>query len=295
MRRRVVVTGLGPVTPIGSGRAAFLAALQAGTDGSDEVRKFDTSMYKVHRSCEVKDTPLPKLAGNPGPASALAAAATGLALEDAGLAPGIEQAGLVIGTTGGEIPIVEQLNRMRHARGDDTVDPAEFPKYPCHVISANVARHFDLNGPNLVVPTACAAGNHAIAIARDWIEDGRADVVLAGGADPLSLVAFTGFARMFAISPDVCRPFDKNRKGILPGEGAAILVLEALESARARGARIYAEVAGYGLSCDAYHPTRPHPDGTGVRSRHPTCARGRGNDSRRAGLHQRARHRHPCE
>jgi len=265
MSRRVVVTGLGLVTSVGIGRDAFWTAILAGTDGSDEVRTFDTSRYKVHRACEVKDLIPPKLESDPGPASVLAAAAAELALRDAGLDPPLGDAGLAIGTTGGEIPILERINRRRHEAGRDSVDPAEFLRYPCHLIAANVARHFGITGPNRVVPTACAAGNYAISMAKDWIESGRADIVLAGGSDPLSTVAFTGFSRMFAISPDRCRPFDKNRKGILPGEGAAILVLESLESARRRGATIYAEVIGYGFSCDAYHPTMPHPDGAGVR------------------------------
>jgi 3-oxoacyl-[acyl-carrier-protein] synthase II len=171
----------------------------------------------------------------------------------------------VIGTTGGEIPVLERINRLRFHQGEDAVDRDEFLKYPVHVISTTVARHFGFTGPNLVVPTACAAGNYAIAIARDWIQDGRADMILAGGVDPLSTVTFTGFGRMLAIAPDRCRPFDKNRKGIIPGEGAAMLVLESFESAKKRGAKIYAEVAGCGFSCDAYHPTMPHPDGVGAR------------------------------
>ena len=265
MKRRVVVTGVGPVTPIGSGKEKFWNAAVGGADGSAEVGKFDTSMYKFHRACEVKEFSSNGLEGEAGPASRLAIAATELALQDAGLGTPVGNAGLVIGTTGGEIPILERMNRVRHQKGDESVDPRDFPKYPCHVISTNVARRFGLTGPNLMVPTACAAGNYAIAIARDWIESGRVDLALAGGSDPLSVVAFTGFGRMFAISPDRCRPFDKNRKGILPGEGAAILVLESLESARRRGATAYAEVVGYGLSCDAYHPTMPHPEGFGIR------------------------------
>jgi 3-oxoacyl-[acyl-carrier-protein] synthase II len=264
MTRRTVVTGLGPVTPIGIGRDAFWNAVVAGVDGSDEVRRFDTSMYKVHRACEVKDLVAPRLAGDPGPASILAAAATQLAIEDAGLDAPPGEAGLVIGTTGGEIPVLEAMHRTRHASGDDEGARRSFSKYPCHRIATTVANHFGLTGPNLVVPTACAAGNYAISIARDWIESGRVDLAFAGGADPLSIVSFTGFGRMFAMSPDRCRPFDRNRKGILPGEGAGILVLESLESARTRGARIYAEVIGYGLSCDAHHPTMPHPEGIGV-------------------------------
>ncbi|TAH37092.1 MAG: beta-ketoacyl-[acyl-carrier-protein] synthase family protein [Planctomycetota bacterium] len=269
--QRIVVTGLGPVSPVGSGKEAFWNAIRAGADGSGEVMKFDTSMYKVHRACEVKDFRPRSLQGDPGPATQLAVAAVELALEDARLpAPRddarspLRHAGVVIGTTGGEIPVLEKMNRQRFGPHKEAVDPADFPKYPCHVIAANVARHYGFRGPNQVVPTACAAGNYAISIGFEWLRSGRAPFVLAGGADPLSVVSFTGFGRMFAIAADRCRPFDKNRKGILPGEGAGILVLETLESARRRGARVYAEVRGYGLSCDAYHPTMPHPEGAGV-------------------------------
>lgn len=269
--QRIVVTGLGPVSPVGSGKQAFWDAIRGGADGSNEVQKFDTSMYKVHRACEVKNFQPRRLPGDPGPASQLAVAATELALADAGLgAPSddprspLRRAGVVIGTTGGEIPVLEKLNRQRFGPNKEAVDPADFPKYPCHVIAANVARHFGFAGPNQVVPTACAAGNYALSIGFEWLRRGRAPFVLAGGADPLSVVSFTGFGRMFAIAADRCRPFDKSRKGILPGEGAGMLVLETMESARRRGAKVYAEVRGYGLSCDAYHPTMPHPEGAGV-------------------------------
>lgn len=265
MKNRVVVTGIGPLTPIGIGRDAFWNAVVTGTDGSDEVQKFDTSIYRFHRACEVKNFVAPRLEGDPGPATVFAVAATELALRDAGLDLPLGEVGLAIGTTGGEIPVLEHINRVRFKDGEDAVDQHEFEKYPVHVISTNVARHFGFTGPNLVVPTACAAGNYAIAIGRDWIQSGRVDRVLAGGVDPLSRVTFTGFGRMFAIAPDRCRPFDKNRKGITPGEGAAMLVLESLELAKKRGAKIYAEVVGCGFSCDAYHPTMPHPDGMGAR------------------------------
>ena len=110
----------------------------------------------------------------------------------------------------------------------------------------------------MTIPTACAAGNYAIAYACDVLRAGRADVMLAGGADAFSRITYTGFARLGAIAPDICQPFDRNRKGMVPGEGAAVLVLEPLTQALARGARIYAEVAGYGLSCDAHHITAAH-------------------------------------
>jgi 3-oxoacyl-[acyl-carrier-protein] synthase II len=115
-----------------------------------------------------------------------------------------------------------------------------------------------------MIPAACAAGNYAIAHAADVLAAGRADLMLAGGADCFSRITYTGFARLGAIAPERCQPFDRNRKGMIPGEGAGVLVLEPLERALARGARVYAEVAGYGLSCDAHHMTAAHPEGDGA-------------------------------
>jgi 3-oxoacyl-[acyl-carrier-protein] synthase II len=120
------------------------------------------------------------------------------------------------------------------------------------------------SGETMMIPTACAAGNYAIAHASDLLRAGKADLMLAGGADSYSRITYTGFARLGAIAPEVCQPFDRNRKGMVPGEGAAMLLLELKEHAVARGARIYCEVAGYGLSCDAHHMTAAHPQGEGA-------------------------------
>ncbi|MBT5872505.1 MAG: beta-ketoacyl-[acyl-carrier-protein] synthase family protein, partial [Candidatus Latescibacteria bacterium] len=136
--------------------------------------------------------------------------------------------------------------------------------YPCHAISGHVASELKFSGSNIMIPAACAAGTYAIAHAFDELRGGRTRFMLAGGADSFSRITYSGFARLLAIAQEKCQPFDKNRKGMIPGEGAAILCLEPLESATARDAKIYAEVAGYGLSCDAYHMTGAHPDGTGA-------------------------------
>jgi 3-oxoacyl-[acyl-carrier-protein] synthase II len=127
-----------------------------------------------------------------------------------------------------------------------------------------VAADFGFGGPATMLPTACAAGNYAIAHALDTLRAGRAEVMLAGGADAFSRITYAGFARLGAIAPELCQPFDRNRKGMIPGEGAAVLVLERFDHARQRGATIYAEVAGYGLSCDAHHMTAAHPEGDGA-------------------------------
>ena len=146
----------------------------------------------------------------------------------------------------------------------DQVGPEFVGLYPCHMIAAHVARELGFAGVNTMIPTACAAGNYAVAHALDVLRAGRADLMLAGGADAFSRITYTGFFRLGAIAGDLCRPFDRNRKGMIPGEGAAVLVLEPLERALERGARIYAEVAGYGLSCDAHHMTAAHPEGDGA-------------------------------
>jgi 3-oxoacyl-[acyl-carrier-protein] synthase II len=198
-----------------------------------------------------------------GKGSQFAVTAASEALEDAGIFDGItNRIGVSLGTTGGEIQILEKINQDRF--DGRNVYAREFLPHPCQNIPANVARIFGLHGPNLMIPTACAAGNYAIGYACDLIRSNRAEVMLAGGADPFSKVAFTGFARLGAIAPEKCQPFDKNRKGMMVGEGAGILVLETYERARNRGVEPYAEVIGYGLSCDGYHMTTPHPEGIGA-------------------------------
>ncbi len=272
MGRRVVVTGVGVITPIGCGKDTYWSALIAGKSGVDNVKCFDTSNHKVHKGCEVRDFDFGKYVKNGqrrkiGKASEFAIAATQLALDDAGLKPydlDPQRVGVSIGTTGGEIQILEKVNLIRYKEGEDSIDSELLLQHPCNTIPSNIAIEFSFKGPNTIIPTACAAGNYAIGYAYDLIKLGRADYMVAGGSDPFSKVAFTGFERLGAVAPDICQPFDKNRKGMLIGEGAGILVLESLESALTRNARIYAEIIGYGLSCDSYHITIPQPEGDGV-------------------------------
>jgi 3-oxoacyl-[acyl-carrier-protein] synthase II len=142
--------------------------------------------------------------------------------------------------------------------------PASLPRqYPCDVISANVARHFGIHGPVIMIPTACAAGNYAIGYAYDLLTLGMVDVMIAGGSDPISKIAFTGFNRLLATAKEACRPFYKNREGMAVSEGAGALVLETLTHAKKRGATIIAEVLGYGIACDAHNMTIPDPSGSG--------------------------------
>lgn len=275
MTDRVVVTGIGAVTSVGEGRQQMWDALLAGRSGIGPVESFDTGAYSVHLGGEVRDfEPARHLRNlNPeqlGRASQMACAAARLALSDAGLDPApegeaAERCGVAMGTTSGEPREVERFNDSFVAERLSEVDRRFIALYPCHTIAASVAAEVGFAGPNAMLPTACAAGNYAVAHACDVLRAGRSDIMLAGGADSFSRITYTGFARLGAIAPERCQPFDRERKGMIPGEGAAVLVLEPLAKARRRGARIYAEVAGYGLSCDAHHMTGAHPEGDGAR------------------------------
>ena len=272
--KRIVITGLGVISPIGNKKDLFWDALISGTSGVSEITSFDTSPFRVHRGCTVKDFNYDDYTKNGsnheiGKGSQFAIAAAKLAIDDSNVDlnnTDPERTGVSIGTTAGEIQILEKVNYVRHEKSEDSVDPGLFRQHPCVNMPSNISIEFGLKGPSTIIPTACAAGNYAIGYACDLIKLGRADIMLAGGSDPFSKVAFVGFSRLNAIAPDICQPFDKNRKGLLVGEGAGMLVLESLEGALARNANIYAEILGYGLSCDGYHITIPHPEGNGVTS-----------------------------
>lgn len=269
---RVAITGIGAITPVGSGREQLWEALQAGVSGIRPVTSFDTSAYPVHIGAEVvgfsPEQYLERLSpATTGRASQFAVAAGRLALRDSTIdmaAINPKRAAVSMGTTSGEPLFVEQYNDLRKAEGEEAIPAAILPRYPCNVIPSHVAIELGFRGPCMMIPTACAAGNYAIGYAADLIRSGRADLALAGGADAFSRITYTGFARLGAIAPQRCQPFDNNRKGMVPGEGAAVLVLEPLEGARKRGAKIYAEVLGYGVSCDSYHMTAAHPQGDGA-------------------------------
>src|SRR6185369_14393817 len=271
---RVAVTGLGLVTPVGIGREEVWQGLLDGRSGFAPIESFDSSRFPVHLGAEVRGfDPEPWLRtldpGQLGRASQLAAAAARMALNDAGIdtaGPSWDgtRAGVAMGTTSGEPREIERFDDRYLAGALDGLGPELIGLYPCHMIAAHVAREAGFAGSVTMIPTACAAGNYAIARAFDILRAGRADVMLAGGADAFSRITYAGFSRLGAIAPEKCQPFDRNRKGMIPGEGAGVLVLEPLERALARGARVYAEVAGYGLSCDAHHMTAAHPEGDGA-------------------------------
>jgi 3-oxoacyl-[acyl-carrier-protein] synthase II len=271
VRPRVYVTGVGVVSSIGLGRAAFFRALEAGATGISPVAAFDASPLGREFAGEVKDFD-PRDHTTPGErrrmgrCSAMALAAARMAVEDAEIRPG-DLAGprtaVVLGTTMGEAQILAELEYEWIVRGPQAITRALIPRYGSTLLPIHVARAIGAQGMVLTLPAACAAGNYAISFAADLIRAGRADVVVSGAAEVIQELQFSGFVRLAAMAPERCQPFDLNRQGLLLGEGAGLLILESEAHAVRRGARLQAEVREHGLSCDAYHITRPHPDATG--------------------------------
>ncbi len=271
-KKRVVITGLGLVTPIGIGIEAFWKAAVEGTNGIRNIQSIDTTEYKTKTGGEVLDfNPRDYLSAEKiaamGRSSQFAVVSAKEAISDAKLnfvEENLFKVGVSFGTTMGEPQILDQCINTKYEKSTSEAIDSNLPyQYPCNVIPANIAREFNIKGPTLIIPTACAAGNYAIGYALDLIRLGKVDVVIAGGSDPFSNIAFTGFNRLLATTPDVCRPFDANRNGMAVSEGAGVMILESLEHAQNRKAAIYAELLGYGLGCDAFKMTIPDPEGSG--------------------------------
>ena len=271
MSKRVVITGVGVISPIGSTKKEFWDNLCEGKLGNrQKVESFDTEKFDVNIGGEVKDfDPSPYFKhldpNKYGRTTQLAVASAKMALEDAGinLDDSTEEAAVCIGTTMGNNSVLERHHDL--VREENKVADAEFiSHYPTNMISAAVAEEIGSEGTCMVIPTACAAGNYAIGFGKDLIEDNKAKIAIVGGADAMSRVIYTTFHRLGALSQESSKPFDKNRDGINVSEGAGMVVLEEYEHAVSRGARIYAELKGYGLACDAYHTTAPHPEGEGA-------------------------------
>lgn len=268
---RVVITGVGLVTPIGTGTDVFWDSAVRGENGVHPLELFDPSEYRTKTGGEVRDFKAKDHLSEEdinrmGRSSQFAVAATRMALDDSAFQVSEEngyRVGVSMGTTMGEPQILEKAVHIKYDSGSKQI-PQNLPRqYPCASIPANIARVFKIKGPNIIIPTACAAGNYAIGYAFDQIQLNKADVMIAGGSDPFSGIAFTGFNRLLATTPDICRPFDLNRSGMAVSEGAGIVIIERLSHALARGASIYAEILGYGLGCDAYKMTIPDPTGSG--------------------------------
>lgn len=269
MSERVVITGLGVISSIGIGWQEFWDSLLKGKSGISPISSFDTTNHFTHNGGEVKNFKAdgfihPEKVRFYSRASQFAIAAAKLAMEDARLSYGNMShltVGTCIGTTMGSVQTIEIINELTVIQKNREISNELISQVPTHSTPSAVAKEFNIAGPNMMFSTACAAGNYAIGWGIDLIKLGKADIVLAGGSDPLSKVAFTGFNQLSAVAPEKCQPFDKNRKGMMVAEGAGMLVLESLANALKRTADIYAEVLGYGLSCDAQHMTLPSVGG----------------------------------
>jgi 3-oxoacyl-[acyl-carrier-protein] synthase II len=268
---RVLVTGMGVVSSLGLGRKAFWDGIVAGHTGFSTIDSFDTVGLDRSVAGEVKgfrarDFLTSAEARRTGRCSAFSLAAARMAVEDAKLTPA-QLAGphtsVIVGTTMGEADVIGDLEDTWIRKGADALKVSKIPLYGTTLLPIHLARAFQARGMVQTLPAACAAGNYAIAYAADLIRAGRADVVITGASELLQKHQFAGFVRLGAVAPERCQPFDKNRRGIIVGEGAAILVLESEAHAVRRGATALAEVGGSGLACDAHHITRPHPEGAG--------------------------------
>ena len=278
MSRRVVVTGLGAVTPIGNNVDDFWTSVKAGKIGFDHITKFDTTDYKCHIAAELKDfNPqdfMDRMAAKRmEPFSQYAVAAAKQAIDDSGLDLEKEDpymVGCAIGSGIGSLQAMERETQKLYEKGPNRVNPLLVPLMICNMAAGNVSIQFGLKGKSINDVTACATGTNTIGEAYRSIQYGEADVMVAGGTEgsvcPIGIAGFTALTALSTVDdPAKCSlPFDKNRSGFVMGEGAGVVILEELEHAKARGAKIYAEVVGYGCSSDAYHITSPQEDGAGA-------------------------------
>jgi 3-oxoacyl-[acyl-carrier-protein] synthase II len=284
--RRVVVTGLGLVTPLGADVETTWANILASKSGAGPITHFDASEYKCRIACEVKPADHEygfdpskrvdhKIQRQVDPFIVFGLDAAGQAIEDAGLTDMTEEerfrVGVSIGSGIGGLPGIEKESLVLHEKGPGRVSPHFVHGRLINLISGQVSIKYGLMGPNHAVVTACSTGAHSIGDAARMIALGDADVMLAGGAEAtICPIGIAGFAQARALSTDfndqperASRPYDRDRDGFVMGEGAGVVVLEEYDRAKARGAKIYAELIGYGMSGDAYHVTAPHPEGAG--------------------------------
>lgn len=278
MKKRVVITGMGAITPIGNSVEEFWTNAKAGTVGIDEITKFSTEEYKVKLAAEVKNfDPTAymdrKEARRMDPFCQYAIAASVEAMKDSGLEvteANADRIGVIVGSGIGGLGTIEAENKKLLEKGPGRVSPLMIPMAIGNMAAGNVAIRHGLKGKCTSVVTACATGTHSIGDAFRTIQYGEADAMLAGGCEAaITPLGLAGFMNLTALSESKDKnrasiPFDAERDGFVMGEGAGIVVLEELEHAKARGAKIYAEIVGYGSTCDAFHITSPMEDGSGA-------------------------------
>lgn len=277
MKKRVVVTGMGAVTPVGNDVEAFWNGLVSGKNGIGPITKFDASGFKVKLAAEVRDFHPEDYLKKPMIRKTdlycqYAMAAAIQAMEDSGISGKVEpeRLGVYVGSgVGGMKTFIEECTKLNEG-GPKKVSTFFIPKLISNIAAGNIAVHFNAQGPSMCIVTACATSAHAVGEAYRAVQRGDADAVIAGGAEAtINGLAVAGFTNCLALTEteDPARasiPFDRERSGFVMGEGGAILILEEYEHAAARGAKIYAEICGYGNTNDAYHMTAPRPDGTGA-------------------------------
>ena len=276
---RVVVTGLGVVTPVGNNKNDFWNALIAGKSGADKITYFDPARFDTHFAAEVKGydpkaTIPPKESKRMEQFAQFAVTAAKEAFADSGLDMNKEnpfEVGVLVGSGIGSLRIIEETHSIYLEKGPDKFSPFMIPLLIINMAAGWISILLGLKGPNLAVVTACATGTHAIGEAFRMIQHGQAKAMVAGGTEScITPLGIGGFCAVKALSKrnndpaGASRPFDKERDGFVMGEGAGVVVLEELEHAKARGAKIYGEVVGYGLNGDAFHMTAPRPDGEGA-------------------------------
>jgi 3-oxoacyl-[acyl-carrier-protein] synthase II len=267
MNKRVVITGLGVISSLGIGWEEFWDNLLNGKSGISPITAFDTTNHFTHNGGEVRGFQPEQFISMDhlkfmNRATQMALASAKLAVKDAIFTSddlANHTVGVSHGTTLGAAQAIEDVDSLLINKQD--VRRELFYQMPTHTAPSAIAREFKCNGPNFMVSTACAAGNYAIAYAYDLIRLGKADIMIAGASDGISRIEYTGFNQFSAVAPEKSQPFDQNRKGMMLAEGAGMLIVESLESAVQRKARIYAEIIGYGLSCDAHHMTNASVEG----------------------------------
>ncbi len=263
---KIIISGIGVVSPIGESKYDFWNGLLQGKSCLSDITEFDTSMHFCHKAALMNDFNPKKYLGDKekiyGRTTQLTLSAVLLALEDSGL--NIDKlknkkVGIILGTAMGES---KPLDAMCVIDIDNKIPlRSEVLKLPDNMIATNVAKFFGINAYTLMIPNACSAGNYAMSYSMDLLKAHKIDIAITGGCDAFNKYAFMGFDRLMALSKDVCRPFDKNRSGIIIGEGAGVLIMERMNDTIKRNGQLYSELLGYGFSCDSYHMTIPHGDG----------------------------------
>jgi len=269
----VAITGMGVISSAGTNLENFWKTLESGTITYKEIEEYiNDKNYRTKIGARIEDEIWQCIIPNEyklryGRAAQYCISAAASAIENADI--NLKElshlrVGIVISTTMGEIQVEEQLSVIKQREGPEKIPQKLLTQYNTDNIVSAITNAFNVSGPVYMVPAACAGGNFSVGLGKRLLEWDEADIVIAGGVDVFSRVAFTGFQRLLSLAPDTCRPFDKDRKGLVLGEGCGIVILERISSAKARKARIWGELIGVGLTSDRFHMTAPHPQGDGA-------------------------------